>query len=173
MPTPVFLQTVRSLDIFLEAIGDARTRKAYALSASLSWLGLGDVEQADAFCSKAEAIRPGYDSSFFLGFNLAVRGFVACEAGKLDDSEAAFDAAAKTFAELNNEGGLFLVSLGRIELAMRTGDSEAAVRRLDALRLESFVASRAPLRGCTLANFICVSGSPTARPKKSNGCGAQ
>src|SRR5262249_26764200 len=108
------------------AVGDVLAPRAFLLGAASGWLALDGAEPAQQAVEEAEAL-PGPLPPWLEAYQVCVAGWVASASGELERAGEDLQTAERLFAAQGNGGGLFLVSLARIDLLHARGDDVTAV----------------------------------------------
>ncbi|GAA4251958.1 hypothetical protein GCM10022255_046610 [Dactylosporangium darangshiense] len=118
----------------------------------------GDVEAARRLAAEASALARRIGDRYLLGYCHQDAGWVAADAGRYDDAEAAFAAMLRIFSEIGVASGAASARAGLGVVAERRGDLDAAqaafgaaedeFRRLgDEIRAETWRGHRATVLG--------------------------
>src|SRR5262245_561924 len=126
-------------------VGDGLAPRVWLLGLAVGWLELEVPEAARQAVEEAEAL-PGTPPPWLEAYQACVKGWVTIFSGDLAEAGAALERAERWFAGQANAGGLFLVSLARVDLLRAGGQSEAALGLLAALLDHPLAASRRYLR---------------------------
>jgi hypothetical protein len=158
---PIGIEFVSSFEPFWEATGDVRIHEVNLLGSAWSWCDLGDAEYALTLIARAESL-PRNDTPHARAYRAAARGNVLTSAGDPEAAAAALDEAASLFAALHHDGGLWLVSFERANLALRMGETAEAIRLLKALQSHRLCGSHFRLRTAVLVSLLSAQAAAEA-----------
>jgi tetratricopeptide (TPR) repeat protein len=156
---PHLIQQTTDLRHLWQSIRDFSTLSMHLYQSANAWSDLGEFEQAEQLCKEAESL-PLEHSRFSRAYGALLRGIIASNRGKFEESGQALAEAQQGFQLLNDEAGLFLVEVERAGRLFHQGNAAEARTLLGSLLSHPGLATHRVLHNTLAEARLCVC-SPT------------